>query len=172
MHDGTGVCSAPAHNSPRRPTRAADGDRKVKERLEAQPAVWGTLVHEGGGEEEEAEEEEQDEEEEEEEKNKEEEEEEDDEDEEEEEEDEEEVEEEERVGSCSCQNHVRVRNGSDRKGAVGRERFAQLSSEVAFPLPTVPLVVGRMSIAAAATNPDFPATHLASIYGELISGEC
>ncbi|CAL8394744.1 unnamed protein product [Boreogadus saida] len=45
----------------------------------------------------------------------------------------------------------RVRNGSDRKGAVGRERFAQLSSEVAFPLPTVPLVVGRMSIAAAAT---------------------
>ncbi|CAL8323973.1 unnamed protein product [Boreogadus saida] len=47
----------------------------------------------------------------------------------------------------------KVRNGSDRKGAVGRERFAQLSSEVAFPLPTVPLVVGRMSIAAAATQP-------------------
>ncbi|CAL8395597.1 unnamed protein product [Boreogadus saida] len=46
---------------------------------------------------------------------------------------------------------AKVRNGSDRKGAVGRERFAQLSSEVAFPLPTVPLVVGRMSIAAAAT---------------------
>ncbi|CAL8311671.1 unnamed protein product [Boreogadus saida] len=45
----------------------------------------------------------------------------------------------------------RVRNGSDRKDAVGRERFAQLSSEVAFPLPTVPLVVGRMSIAAAST---------------------
>ncbi|CAL8252490.1 unnamed protein product [Arctogadus glacialis] len=113
---------------------AADGERTVKERLEAQPAVWGTLVHEGGGEEEEEaeeeedqdeEEEEQDEEEEEEENNKEEEEEEeDDEDEEEEEEDEEE----ERVGSCFCQNHVR--------------------------------------------NPDFPATHLASIYGELISGEC
>ncbi|CAL8394233.1 unnamed protein product [Boreogadus saida] len=48
--------------------------------------------------------------------------------------------------------HCRVRNGSDRKDAVGRERFAQLSSEVAFPLPTVPLVVGRMSIAAASTG--------------------
>ncbi|CAL8362493.1 unnamed protein product [Boreogadus saida] len=38
-------------------------------------------------------------------------------------------------------NLTKVRNGSDRKGAVGRERFAQLSSEVAFPLPTVPLVL-------------------------------
>ncbi|CAL8378644.1 unnamed protein product [Boreogadus saida] len=42
------------------------------------------------------------------------------------------------------------RIGSQRCGREGGD-IAQLSSEVAFPLPTVPLVVGRMSIAAAAT---------------------
>ena len=47
--------------------------------------------------------------------------------------------------------HCRVRYGSVRLSPVGREGAAQLSSEVAFPPPTVPLMVGRMSIAAAAT---------------------